>query len=128
MSRRSQKIREDLRMVEPVLLAIASTLATKAAGTLYDLVKSAFGRHPKAAAALVAAADEEPESAAVRALAERLAQVEAAEPEFREQLRSAWTQIAGEQVADHGGVVNQITGNVTGSVVQARDISGGVSL
>jgi hypothetical protein len=112
-------------MVDPVLLAIASTLATKAAGTLYDLVKSAFGRHPKAAAALVAAADEEPESAAVLALAERLAQVETAEPEFREQLRSAWAR--SDQTADHGGVVNQITGNVTGNVVQARDISGGVS-
>jgi hypothetical protein len=113
-------------MVDPTLLAIASTLATKAAGSLYDLVKSAFDRHPKAAAALAAAADEEPGSAAVQALAERLAQVEAVEPEFAEQLRSAWTQV--DQHADHGGVVNQITGNVTGKVVQARDISGGVSL
>jgi hypothetical protein len=115
-------------MVEPILLSIASTLATKAAGTLYDLVKSVFHRHPKAAAALEAAVDEEPESAAVHALAERLAQVEAAEPEFREQLRSEWTKVAGDQHADHGGVVNQITGNVSGKVVQARDIAGGVSL
>jgi hypothetical protein len=113
-------------MVEPILLSIASTLATKAAGTLYDLVKSAFSRHPKAAAALEAAIDEEPDSAAVHALAERIAQVEAADPEFGEQLRSAWAKV--DQHADHGGVVNQITGNMSGKVVQARDISGGISL
>jgi ABC-type transporter Mla subunit MlaD len=113
-------------MVDPILISIAGTLATRATGTLFDLVKSTFSRHPKAAAALDAAADEDPDSTPVLALAERLAQVEEAEPEFKKQLRTEWANTT-TQTADHGSVTNSITGNVSGNVVQARDISGGVS-
>lgn len=115
-------------MVDPILISIAGTLATKATDTLYQLVKSAFSRHEKAALALAAAAGEEPASTPVLALAERLAQVEAAEPEFKKQLRAEWAKVATTQTADHGGVTNTITGNVSGTVVQARDITGGVNL
>jgi hypothetical protein len=111
-------------MVDPILISIATTLATKAAGSLYDLVKSAFHRHPKAAEALEAANGAAPESAPVQALAERLAEVEAAEPAFREQLRTEWAKI---EVSQRGGVNNLITGNVTGKVVQARDITGDIN-
>ncbi|HEX4704418.1 MAG TPA: hypothetical protein VH352_19990 [Pseudonocardiaceae bacterium] len=105
-------------MVDPILISIATTLATKAAGSLYDLVRSAFHRHPKAAAALVAAEDAEPESASVHALAERLAEVEAAEPAFHAKLRAEWQRL--------DGVTNTISGSVTGNVVQAGDIHGGI--
>jgi hypothetical protein len=115
--------------MDPILISIAGTLATKATGALFDLVKSAFGRHRKAELALAAAVGEEPDSTPVLALAERLAQVEAAEPEFGKQLRAEWAKVSTTtQTADHGGVTNSITGNVSGTVVQARDISGGVHL
>jgi hypothetical protein len=114
-------------MVEPILISIATTLATKAAGSLYDLVKSAFHRHPTAAAALEAATGAEPESAPVQALAERLAEVEAAEPAFGEQLRTEWAKVEVSQKAERGGVTNSITGNVSGRVVQARDIKGDIN-
>ena len=116
-------------MVDPILLSIAGTLATKATGALFDLVKSTFSRHPKAVAALEAAADEEPDSTPVLALAERLAQVEAAEPEFGRQLRDEWAKVATTtQTADHGGVTNSITGNVSGTVIQTGSITGVVNL
>ena len=116
-------------MVDPILISLAGTLATKATGALFDLVKSTFSRHRKAELALEAAVGEEPGSTPVLALAERLAQVEEAEPEFKKQLRDEWAKVATTtQTASHGGVTNSITGNVSGTVVQARDIAGGVNL
>jgi hypothetical protein len=115
-------------MVEPILVSIATTLATKAAGSLYDLVRKAFTRHrPAAVAELEAAKDAAPDSAPVRVLAERLAEVSAADPEFASQLRAEWARVDVSQQADNGGVTNSITGSVTGKVVQARDIQGGIS-
>jgi hypothetical protein len=100
-------------------MSIATNLATKAATGLYDLVVARFRGHPDAAGALEAAQGAEPDSPPVQALATRLAEVAAGDPEFDRELRT-W--------ADRGGVVNQITGNVTGSVVQARDITGNINL
>lgn len=108
-------------MVDPILTSVATTLATKTAGALYDLVSKVFRRHPAAEQALVAVQGAEPDSPPVQALAERLAEVTAAEPEFDRELREV------AQQADHGGVTNQISGSVTGKVVQARDIQGNIS-
>jgi len=114
--------------MDPILLAIAGTLATKATGALFDLVKSTFGRHKKAGLALEAAIGEDPESTPVLALAERLAQVEEAEPEFKKQLRDEWTKIApATQTADHGGIVNVMHNPVGDIVIQAGKIYGGVN-
>jgi hypothetical protein len=112
-------------MVEPILISIATTLATKAAGNLYDLVRSKFAKHPAAAEELAAAVGAEPDSAPIHALATRLAEVEAEDPEFAGRLRAAWSEVA--QQADHGGVNNQITGNVSGKVIQAGTITGDIS-
>lgn len=102
-------------MVDPILMSVAGTLATKAAGGLYDLVVRTFRGRPDAVEALEAAEGAEPDSPPVQALATRLAEVAAEDPEFDTALRT-W--------ANKGGVVNQVTGNVSGQVVQARDIQG----
>jgi hypothetical protein len=115
-------------MVDPILTAVATSLATKTAAGLYDLVKKAFSRHPKAEAALVVAEDAPPESPQVAVLAQTLADVEKADPAFGVALRAEWAKVSTTtQTADHGGVTNQISGTVTGNVVQARDITGGVT-
>jgi hypothetical protein len=114
-------------MVEPILTSIATTLATKAVGSLYELVRKAFQRRPAATAALEAAGGAAPESAPVQALAEHLAEVSTEDPEFGQRLRAEWAKVQVRQQADNGGVTNQITGTVTGKVVQARDIQGGIS-
>jgi hypothetical protein len=109
-------------MFDPVLTEIATTLAGRAAGGLYDLVRSAFRRHPEATGELVAVEGAAPDSAPVRALATRLAEFEAADPEFARGLRAEWYG----QRADHGGVNNKVIGTA-GKVVQARDIHGDIS-
>ena len=103
---------------EPILVSIAAALAAKSATSLYDLVKRRFAGRWEATAALEAArgADEEAD------LAAHLAAAEAQEPAFGVELRQTWQRVN----ADRGGVVNQITGNVSGKVVQARDIHGDI--
>jgi hypothetical protein len=108
---------------EPILVSIAAAIAAKTATSLYELVKRRFGGRPDAAAELEAATGAQPDSPEVTALATRLADEESRDPAFATELRATWQQVTAEQ----GGVVNQITGDVSGKVVQARDIKGGIS-
>jgi hypothetical protein len=108
-------------MPEPILISIAAALAAKSATSLYDLVKRRFVGRKEATAALEAAESKPPDSPEVAALATHLAAAEATDPAFGMELRHTWQQVSAE------GVNNQITGNVSGKVVQARDIEGGIS-
>ena len=110
-------------MPEPILVSIAATLAAKSVTSLYDLVKRKFAGHQDATAALEAAEHAGPDSPEVATLATRLAAAEAEDPTFGRELRDTWERVS----ADRGAVVNQISGNVSGKVVQARDIEGGIS-
>jgi hypothetical protein len=109
-------------MPEPILVSIATALATKAATGLYDLVKKKFSRDPEDTRALEAAEAAPGEAEPITALAERLEAAERADPEFARQLRDGWAQHA-----ETGGVVNQVSGTVHGKVVQARDIHGNIT-
>jgi hypothetical protein len=113
-------------MPEPILISISAALAAKAATGLYDLVKRKFAKNPEAKAELEAADGAGPDSAPVHVLAERLETAEREDPEFSQALRAEWASVS--QHAESGGVTNSITGNVSGKVVQARDIQGNVSL
>lgn len=112
-------------MQEPILVAVAAALAGKAVTSLYDVVKRRFAGRDGAAQVLAAAEGADPESPEVAALACELARAEHDDPGFAAELRVEWEKYAGRQV-QHGGTTNQITGSVTGKVVQARDIQGGV--
>lgn len=107
---------------EPILISIASALATKAATGLYDLVKKKFSKDPSALKALEAAEADPRNAEPIEALAERLAVAEVSDPVFGEALRTGWAQHA-----ESGGVVNQISGTVLGNVVQTRDIHGNIT-
>lgn len=114
-------------MPEPVLVSIAAAVAGKAATSLYELVSSKLRQRPDADATLEAARGAAPDSPEVHALAEELDRAERADPAFHTELRSLWQNVSLQQQANDGGVVNQITGQVSGKVVQARDIDGGIS-
>jgi hypothetical protein len=114
-------------MPEPILVSIAAALAGKSVTTLYDVVKKRFTGSREATAALEAAEGAAPDSAQVHALSEELARAERADPQFAADLRAVWGEVSVGQHADNGGVTNQISGTVSGKVLQARDIKGGVS-
>lgn len=114
-------------MPDPVLVSVAAALASKAVSAVYDLVKKKFAGKQEATAVLEAAVGAPSDSPEVRALSEELAHAESLDPEFSTELRAMWRDVAVEQHAERGGVVNQISGDVSGKVVQARDIKGGIS-
>jgi hypothetical protein len=112
-------------MTDPILMAVATTLATKAATGLYEFVKTKFAKRGAAdTAALEQANGAAPDSAQVHALAAALSRAAAEDLTFAAELHAQWQQVT--QHAESGGVNNQISGNVTGKVVQARDITGGI--
>lgn len=114
-------------MPDPILVSIAAALAGKGATGLYDLVKKKFAGSSQAAGVLDDAEGSPPDSPEVHALSEELARAESSDPQFAVDLRVIWRQALTRQRADNGGVVNGITGTVSGNVLQARDIEGGVS-
>lgn len=109
-------------MTDPVFVSIAAALAGKSVTSLYEVVRRKFGGRGEAAAALERVSGAAPDSSEVAELAAHLAAAETGDPTFGSELRHLWQEVG----ATHDGVVNQITGNVSGKVVQARDISGGV--
>ncbi|MGH3757611.1 hypothetical protein [Actinophytocola sp.] len=109
-------------MPEPILVAIAAALASRSAGSLYELVKRKFSEKRESIAALAAADGKPADSPEVAALSAELAAAEQADPDFSTSLRALWQQTITTQQVERGGVANQISGDVQGNVVQARDI------
>lgn len=105
-------------MPDVILVEIAAALASKATESLYNLVRDKF-KGQKSLEVLAAADGAAPDSPQVVALAEELATAAANDGQFAARLRAEWDQTA--------GVVNKISGTVTGNVVQARDIHGDIT-
>lgn len=114
-------------MPEPILVSIATALATKGAQSLYDLVRKKFANRKEATKALEAAQGASAGSTEVAVLASYLDQATTEDPVFSSELRHEW-QLLSVQQADHGSVNNQI--NVSGNVdkvIQATTIHGGIT-
>lgn len=125
-------------MADPVSIGIASALAGKAAeaflsgahsalAALYGFVRDRFAGDRKALRALQRAQDD-PQDDRVQSLAEQLHRLAADDPAFAEQLGELWEQASTELHAETGGVVNNVSGTVSGKVVQARDVHGDIHL
>jgi hypothetical protein len=115
-------------MPEPVLIAIAAALTGRAAGNLYDLVRKKFAGDRAATEALAAADGAANDSPQVLELANSLEHAEHDDPAFSRELRAEWQRTSVAQRAGGRGVANQVSGPVSGKVVQARDIGGNVDL
>ena len=106
-------------MTDPIWMSVATALATKAAGSLFDLVKKRFSKNPERARALESASGAAADSAEVGTLAEALAATEREEPGFGAELRAAMTKVD----------VRNVVGPVTGNVVQiAGDMTGDLNM
>lgn len=112
---------------EPVLVSIAAAVAGRAVASLYQLIRAKFADDPDACAVLEAAEGAAADSQEVGELAAALKEKQGADPAFGERLREEWNRLTVEQNAEAGGVANQVSGQVGGNVVQARDIHGGIS-
>lgn len=125
---------------QELLTTIAVTLATKTAEGLAAGGRAAFEalaglvrrRFAGRAAAQAALAEREGEidlaaDARIEILRRALAQVVAENPGFEAELREGWLALSPHLSVGDGGVINSVSGTVEGSVVQARDVHGGIS-
>lgn len=123
-------------MVDDVTIAIAAAVAGKAAEQLTDsgraalkklrqAVRARFRQDPDARDALESAQDDYEDAVVVEELAEHLDSAQRDDTEIRrlaEELRPYFADAG-------GGVTNTVNGDVRdGTVIQARDITGGVNL
>jgi sialic acid synthase SpsE len=109
-------------MPDPILVSIAAALIGKAAAAGAGALAKVFRltrEKPDAAAAMDAA--DQP------ALAAALQQAADADPAFAAQLHALWPQAQSELHAEGNATINKISGTVSGHVLQARDIQGGVT-
>lgn len=115
-------------MIEPLFVPIAAVVAGRGILALYHLVKDQFADDPTATAILKAAAAADPDSPEVEALGVQLEQASENDPEFAARLRRTWESINTHQHADSSDANNHTAGYISGNVVQARDIHGGLHL
>jgi len=124
--------------MDPIMMAVATAVAGKLAetltagakaalGNLVKLVKKRFAGDADAQHAMAEAQKAPDDADRITALARQLERLAAEDPKFAEQLRSIWSQASVQLQAQTGGTVNEVSGSVSGHVVQARDIEGGVS-
>lgn len=125
-------------MDDPILAAIAVALSTRAVEGMADAGKAAFAslvrlvrRKAGDHSGLRTSIEAKPASLTSddRAVALRRALVDAAaqDPLFDQELRRRW-EIFQQTTLRADTVTNTVSGRVTGPVVQARDIFGGVNL
>ncbi|WP_046471057.1 hypothetical protein [Allosalinactinospora lopnorensis] len=122
-------------MIDDVTIAIATAVAgkvgeslTKGAGeALKKLRKAVFERfrdHPEAQKALAEAQIDAEDTVVVRELAGHLDTARTEDPEIRRLIE----RLRPEFDAGRDNVHNTISGDVHGTAIQARDISGGLNL
>lgn len=130
--------------MDPILTAIAGAVAKeavtaggKAIGKLVQRVRERFAKDPGAEVVLASARENPDNTLWVDALAKVLHRTEEADPAFGAELRELWSAAKSEiavnasrteQTAKSGGVNNNISGTVSGTAIQSRDIKGNIDI
>ncbi|MEV0428301.1 hypothetical protein [Micromonospora sp. NPDC050495] len=125
-------------MNDPILTAIAVALSTRAAEGLADAGRETFAalvrlvrrkaqEQPDLHAALAAQRTSPTADDRAIDLRRALANATAQDPDFDQELRRRW-DVFHQTTLRTDVVTNTVSGHVHGSVVQARDIAGGVHL
>jgi hypothetical protein len=123
-------------VAEPIATAIATALASGATAALSDgvrtlltnlasLVRERFRRNPSDQDLLESVARAPRDDTTVERLAETLDRYIREDAAFAGQLRSLWTEVTAAGRRDE--ITNLVTGDVHGSVVQTRDVQGGIT-
>ncbi|GAA5199600.1 hypothetical protein GCM10023322_75600 [Rugosimonospora acidiphila] len=124
---------------EQVLSAIAVAVSTKAVeglaeggkatfATLVRLIRRRFQSKASAREALGTAEVSPGDAARVATLRAELARVIAEDPDFEAELREIWRGLGPYLNGARAEVTNRVVGDVSGSVVQARDVHGGIAI
>ncbi|GAA1636821.1 hypothetical protein [Actinoplanes couchii] len=116
-------------MVTAILARAESEAATRergAASALIDFLKERLRTHPAGSAAI----DDAIRSRSVESaghLAEILDEQVRVDHDLGREIHARWLRVQAP-ASDRSGITNSVVGNVSGSVVQVRDVSGGISI
>ncbi|MGQ5262888.1 hypothetical protein ACTWLT_19330 [Micromonospora sp. ZYX-F-536] len=124
-------------MDDPLMLAAATTLvawtttelaqgARSAVSGLTEFLRHRF-RHEQAAEQTVEVALRHPTADTVQHLAALLEQETLRDPAFDAEFLARFAKVQAIVAANQGDVTNTVSGDVSGSVAQARDVHGGIS-
>ncbi|MGV9763580.1 hypothetical protein [Micromonospora tulbaghiae] len=120
-------------MDDPLMLAAATTLVAWATTELAQGARSAvsglteFLRHRFRHEQTVEVALRHPTADTVQRLAAILEQETLRDPAFDAEFRARFAKVQAIVAANQGDMTNTVSGDVSGSVVQARDVHGGIS-
>lgn len=123
-------------MTDPIAASVVSALITGTSAAVSDgtrslltklaaLLRDRFRRKPSEVGVLEAAIAKPDDPAARQRLVALLEKHLRDDAEFAEALRRIWAE---RHAARSDEITNVVTGTVYGSVVQARDVSGGITL
>ncbi|MFC8845693.1 MULTISPECIES: hypothetical protein [unclassified Micromonospora] len=123
--------------MDPVMVTAATTLVAwtttelaqggrLAVSALVDFLRDRFRREPEARE-VIEGALRQPSQDTARALAQLLDYEARRDPAFGAEFQTRWEQANAAVAVGPDSVTNSISGNVSGPVVQARDIHGGIS-
>jgi hypothetical protein len=126
-------------VTDPITTSIATALATATTTALTDgsralttklaaFLRERFRRDPAGQDALEAATHGPRDHAAVQRLAELLDQRMRDDPVFAQRLRALWADAPTADSQHPDEITNTFSGPVQGSVIQARDVSGGINV
>lgn len=128
------------RMVDSITMAVATTLANKAAEVAFQggraaweslvrLVRERIAHDPQATTALDTAQAHPGDRSNILLLASALQRIADEDADFCAELRGLWLQ-AKTELTDNSGVVNSNVGTVSGHLIQGRDftVEGGLHL
>jgi hypothetical protein len=122
--------------VDPLMVAAATTLVSwtttelaqggrQAVSALVDFLRDRFRREPEACQ-VIDGLLHQPSPDAAHPLAVLLDREARRDPAFGAEFQARWER-TNATVAGPDGVANSISGDVSGPVVQARDVHGGIS-
>lgn len=100
--------------------------AARAIGELAAGLRARFQKYPAAHDALEAAVKTPTDIVAMQDLAVLIGRCMKEDPDFSAWLQSEWGQVRPLLVEADGSVSNIVSGGVSGNVVQARSIAGGI--
>ncbi|WP_433532211.1 hypothetical protein ACQPYA_09330 [Micromonospora sp. CA-263727] len=128
---------QGVRMDDPFMLTAATTLVAWATTNLAESARSAVVdltkilrhrfRHDRSSQETVEAALSKPDPDTARRLAVLLEREARRDPTFDNQFRTRLTHIQAIIAASPDHVTNTVSGDISGSMVQAHDIHGGIS-
>ncbi len=112
--------------MDPLFVSVVTALAGKAAGNLYEVVRKRLEGDANGAKQLAVISSGQGTTVELDEFARTLESIAQRDRGFRVSLDAEVARHVESSAAGEGSVTNTVGGDVSGKIVQARDVDGGV--